>query len=225
MPPGDRSYSSGLSNDVAQRDQNGSRLSRVAETGPNPESDRDIDVTSALTAPSGAQTATFAGPPPGAEPLPGQLDRWLASRGAELVAIRRHIHARPGAGRRRPHAPAAAQGQRPDLRHRRGRPGDRLPRGPGRAAAAGHQGRAVPLDGREGGARLRPRRAHHRAARAGPRPGPAQRAGRAARPGPAHLPARRGVRWSGSAPARSPRPRTRSASTSAVPAATPPGRT
>jgi amidohydrolase len=27
--------------------------------------------------------------------LPGQLDRWLASRGAELVAVRRHIHAHP----------------------------------------------------------------------------------------------------------------------------------
>jgi amidohydrolase len=33
--------------------------------------------------------------PPGADPLPGQLDRWLASRGAELVAVRRHIHAHP----------------------------------------------------------------------------------------------------------------------------------
>lgn len=103
MPPGERSYQgfrdSPLSrqhgNDVAQRHQNGSRLSRVAETGPNPESDRDIDVTSALTAPGGAETATFPGPPPGAEPLPGQLDRWLAARGAELVAIRRHIHAHP----------------------------------------------------------------------------------------------------------------------------------
>jgi len=103
MPPGDRSYQGfrdslqpdQYGNDVAQRHQNGSRLSRVAETGHHPESDRDIDVTSALTAPSGAHTATFAGPPPGAEPLPGQLDRWLASRGAELVAIRRHIHAHP----------------------------------------------------------------------------------------------------------------------------------
>jgi len=27
--------------------------------------------------------------------LPGQLDRWLAARGAELVAVRRHIHAHP----------------------------------------------------------------------------------------------------------------------------------
>jgi amidohydrolase len=103
MPPGDRSYqgfrnsprSDQYGNDVAQRHQNGSRLSRVAENGPNTESDRDIDVTSALTAPAGAETATFPGPPPGAEPLPGQLDRWLAARGAELVAIRRHIHAHP----------------------------------------------------------------------------------------------------------------------------------
>ncbi|HLL67930.1 MAG TPA: amidohydrolase [Micromonosporaceae bacterium] len=33
--------------------------------------------------------------PHGADPLPGQLDRWLASHGAELVAVRRHIHAHP----------------------------------------------------------------------------------------------------------------------------------
>jgi amidohydrolase len=33
--------------------------------------------------------------PPGADPLPGQLDRWLAARGAELVAVRRHLHAYP----------------------------------------------------------------------------------------------------------------------------------
>ncbi|MGX6602471.1 amidohydrolase [Micromonosporaceae bacterium Da 78-11] len=51
-------------------------------------------MTTALTAPEGAQTS-FPGPPPGAEPLPGQLDRWLAARGAELVAVRRHIHAHP----------------------------------------------------------------------------------------------------------------------------------
>ncbi|PRY28354.1 amidohydrolase [Pseudosporangium ferrugineum] len=103
MPPGDRSYQgfrdSPLSrqhaNDVAQRHGNGSRLSRVAETGPHPESDREFDVTTAMTAPEGAETASFPAPPPGAEPLPGQLDRWLASRGAELVAIRRHIHAHP----------------------------------------------------------------------------------------------------------------------------------
>lgn len=33
--------------------------------------------------------------PTGADPLPGQLDRWLAARGNELVAVRRHIHAHP----------------------------------------------------------------------------------------------------------------------------------
>ena len=38
---------------------------------------------------------SLPGPLPGAEPLPGQLDRWLAARGPELVAIRRHIHAHP----------------------------------------------------------------------------------------------------------------------------------
>ena len=52
-------------------------------------------MTSSLTVPDGAQQATFPGPPPGADPLPGQLDRWLAAHGAELVAIRRHIHAHP----------------------------------------------------------------------------------------------------------------------------------
>ncbi|ROP31919.1 amidohydrolase [Couchioplanes caeruleus] len=103
MPSGDRAYQGfrdtarprPYGNGVAQRHGNGSRLSRVAESGPNLESDRETDVTSALTAPEGAETAPFPGPPPGAEPLPGQLDRWLASRGAELVAIRRHIHAHP----------------------------------------------------------------------------------------------------------------------------------
>ncbi|MET0493941.1 MAG: amidohydrolase [Actinoplanes sp.] len=52
-------------------------------------------MTTALTVPDGSPSAPFPGPPPGAEPLPGQLDRWLAARGAELVAIRRHIHAHP----------------------------------------------------------------------------------------------------------------------------------
>jgi len=51
-------------------------------------------VTSSLTVPDGTHLA-IPGPPPGADPLPGQLDRWLAARGAELVAIRRHIHAHP----------------------------------------------------------------------------------------------------------------------------------
>jgi amidohydrolase len=53
-------------------------------------------VTSALTAvPDGAAMASWPGPLPGADPLPGQLDRWLAARGAELVTIRRHLHAHP----------------------------------------------------------------------------------------------------------------------------------
>jgi amidohydrolase len=52
-------------------------------------------VTSALTVPEGTQLASWPGMLPGSDPLPGQLDRWLASRGAELVAVRRHIHAHP----------------------------------------------------------------------------------------------------------------------------------
>ena len=53
-------------------------------------------MTSALTVPDGADlTSSWPDTPPGADPLPGQLDRWLGSRGAELVAIRRHIHAHP----------------------------------------------------------------------------------------------------------------------------------
>ncbi|MGH3716224.1 MAG: amidohydrolase [Micromonosporaceae bacterium] len=32
---------------------------------------------------------------PGATPLPGLLDKWLASHGAELVSVRRHVHASP----------------------------------------------------------------------------------------------------------------------------------
>ena len=47
-------------------------------------------MTRALTLPDTEQEA-----PSGADPLPGQLDRWLTSRGAELVAVRRHIHAHP----------------------------------------------------------------------------------------------------------------------------------
>jgi amidohydrolase len=82
-------------NDVAQRYQNRSRLSRVADTHPSETSERDSDVTSAPTVPDGTQLASWPGTPPGADPLPGQLDRWLAARGAELVAVRRHIHAHP----------------------------------------------------------------------------------------------------------------------------------
>ncbi|GAA0816945.1 amidohydrolase [Spirilliplanes yamanashiensis] len=53
-------------------------------------------MTSALTVTTGTDlTSSWPDTPPGADPLPGQLDRWLASRGAELVAVRRHIHAHP----------------------------------------------------------------------------------------------------------------------------------
>jgi amidohydrolase len=57
-------------------------------------------VTSALTLPPGRPagrplTSAWPETPAGADPLPGQLDRWLAARGAELVAVRRHIHAHP----------------------------------------------------------------------------------------------------------------------------------
>jgi amidohydrolase len=81
-------------NDVAQRHQNGSKLSRVKQTRQTFESDTETDVTTALAPGEEAQTE-WPGPLPGAEPLPGQLDRWLAAHGAELVAIRRHIHAHP----------------------------------------------------------------------------------------------------------------------------------
>src|SRR4051794_12880993 len=102
-PPGERSYqgfrdtarSNQYGNDVAQRHQTRTRLSRVSETRTNFESDTEFDVTSALTVSQDTPTASFPGPPPGADPLPGQLDRWLAARGAELVAIRRHLHAHP----------------------------------------------------------------------------------------------------------------------------------
>jgi amidohydrolase len=83
-------------NDVAQRHQDGSKLSRVKQTRQTFENDTETDVTTALTAPSavGADDE-WPGPLPGAEPLPGQLDRWLAAHGAELVAIRRHLHSHP----------------------------------------------------------------------------------------------------------------------------------
>lgn len=58
---------------------------------------------SAVTAPGGqASTPSVveAGPAlprtlPGAQPLPGPLEDWLATRGPELIAVRRHLHAHP----------------------------------------------------------------------------------------------------------------------------------
>ncbi|GAA2683258.1 MULTISPECIES: amidohydrolase [Actinoplanes] len=52
-------------------------------------------MTTALTAPQGADTAWPETQPGDDDPLAGRLDRWLAARGAELVAMRRHIHAHP----------------------------------------------------------------------------------------------------------------------------------
>jgi amidohydrolase len=69
-------------------------------------------MTSALTMTPGAapiegepgrgayRTAAGAGPdrsdlPPGADPLPDELDGWLADREPELIALRRHLHAHP----------------------------------------------------------------------------------------------------------------------------------
>lgn len=78
--------------DVALRHRFGSRLS---ESYPS-HADRECAVPSVLTLPqSSPLTSSWPETPPGADPLPGQLDRWLAARGAELVAIRRHIHAHP----------------------------------------------------------------------------------------------------------------------------------
>ena len=82
-------------NDVAQRHENRFWPFRGPED-PTATSEREFDVTSALTVSADTElTSSWPETPPGADPLPGQLDRWLASRGAELVAVRRHIHAHP----------------------------------------------------------------------------------------------------------------------------------
>src|SRR3954463_12363056 len=84
-------------NDVALRYQSGARLSgaRTGRAAQN-ERERELTVTSALSLPvSSTLSSSWPETPPGADPLPGQLDRWLAARGAELVAVRRHIHAHP----------------------------------------------------------------------------------------------------------------------------------
>src|SRR6266540_2178290 len=84
-------------NDVAQRHHSGARLSGARNGRAAPlDRDRELTVTSALKLPTSSQlTSSWPETPPGADPLPGQLDRWLAARGAELVAVRRHIHAHP----------------------------------------------------------------------------------------------------------------------------------
>src|SRR5205814_1298500 len=79
-------------NDLAQRHHSGARLSQLLPA------DRDQVETVTSTLGVTAKTPTSVSwpeTPPGADPLPGQLDRWLAARGAELVAVRRHIHSHP----------------------------------------------------------------------------------------------------------------------------------
>jgi amidohydrolase len=67
-----------------------------SEPAPLPiERDEVETVTTALSLPTAEPISTWPGTPPGADPLPGHLDRWLAARGAELVAVRRHLHAHP----------------------------------------------------------------------------------------------------------------------------------
>lgn len=88
--PRDDQYGSG----VAQRHRSRSRLSAVPDDL-STSSDRDIAVTSASTLPASSPASPWPETLPGANPLPGQLDRWLAACGAELVAVRRHIHAHP----------------------------------------------------------------------------------------------------------------------------------
>ena len=88
-------------NEIAQSHHAGARLSQLLPA----DRDQVETVTSALTLPTTPDAATarperthtapWAKPPVGVDPLPGQLDHWLAERGADLVALRRHIHAHP----------------------------------------------------------------------------------------------------------------------------------
>ncbi|WP_412541666.1 amidohydrolase [Longispora sp. K20-0274] len=52
-------------------------------------------MTSALSTLTSSWPSDHSDSLTGSDPLPGQLDRWLAAHGAELVATRRHIHAHP----------------------------------------------------------------------------------------------------------------------------------
>ena len=82
-------------NGIAQRHRVGARLIKLSPI----DRDQEEIVTSALTLPPSIAlddlTADWPAVPPGADPLPGQLDRWLLAKGAELIAIRRHLHAHP----------------------------------------------------------------------------------------------------------------------------------
>ena len=59
------------------------------------EQDRELKVTSALTLPSSSLSVSWPEATSVIDPLPGQLDAWLAAHGAELIAVRRHLHAHP----------------------------------------------------------------------------------------------------------------------------------
>jgi amidohydrolase len=77
---------------IAQRHHCGTRLAELSLI----KRDQEEAVTSALTMPqSNSVSSGWPETPPGSDPLPGQLDRWLSAKGAELVAVRRHIHAHP----------------------------------------------------------------------------------------------------------------------------------
>src|SRR5215475_3476040 len=83
----DTAHSDENRNEIAQSYYPGSTITESYPT------DRDqVDtVTTALTSPSGHHSLLRVP----ADPLPGQLDRWLAAQGAELVALRRELHAHP----------------------------------------------------------------------------------------------------------------------------------
>ena len=78
-------------NGIAQRHLR-ARLTELSSVDRNTET----TVTTAVTIPqSNFLTAAMPDTPPGADPLPGHLDRWLSAKGADLVAVRRHLHAHP----------------------------------------------------------------------------------------------------------------------------------
>ncbi len=82
-------------NEVAQRHRRRSRLSAVPDD-PSISSNREFDVTSALTLPTGSQLASsWPETPPGSQPLPRDLDHLLALRVPGLIATRRHLHSHP----------------------------------------------------------------------------------------------------------------------------------
>ncbi|GIH12634.1 peptidase [Rugosimonospora africana] len=99
-----------LSTEVPTRGKRPELAAMPSDSLPPPsEREQPETVTSALTLPKSTspegrakgRPSVRAGSPSrtdaltGVDPLPGHLDRWLASRGAELVGVRRHLHAHP----------------------------------------------------------------------------------------------------------------------------------